>query len=123
MLTPFREGIGKVFLVDHCSLNQGAMSQKPVPMDKVQQIQRLHREGVPIKEIARRLGISRNSVKKYIRRLKDGPDTEELLPLSKAAYGSEQTDQSMRRYEDLLRFFAEASSEPGRTGLTREVLP
>ena len=98
------------------------MSQKPVSMDKVQQIQRLHREGVPIKEIARRLGISRNSVKKYIRRLKDGPDSEELLLLSKAAYGSEQTDQSMRRYEDLLRFFAEASSELGRTGVTREVL-
>ena len=98
------------------------MSQKPVSMDKVQQIQRLHREDVPIKEIARRLGISRNSVKKYIRRLKDGPDTEELLLFSKAAYGSEQTEQSMRRYEDLLRFFAEASCELGRTGVTREVL-
>jgi transposase len=91
-------------------------------MDKVQQIQRLHREDVPIKEIARRLGISRNSVKKYIRRLKDGPDAEEILLLSEAAYGSEQTEQSRRRYEDLLRFFAEASCELGRTGVTREVL-
>jgi len=98
------------------------MSQKPITMDKVQQIQRLHREGVPIKEIARRVGISRNSVKKYIRRLKDGPDAEELLLLSEAAYGSEQTEQTRRRYEGLLRFFAQASCELGRTGVTREVL-
>jgi transposase-like protein len=91
-------------------------------MEKVQQIQSLHREGVPIKEIARRLGISRTSVKKYIRRLKDGPDDEELLLLSEAAYGSEQTEQSRRRYEGLLRFFAQASCELGRTGVTREIL-
>ena len=31
------------------------MSQKPVSMDKVQHIQRLHSEGVPIKEIAKLL--------------------------------------------------------------------
>jgi transcriptional regulator with XRE-family HTH domain len=55
-------------------------------MDKVQQNQRPHREGVHIKEIARRLGTSRNSVKKYIRRLNDGPDAEEILLLSEAAY-------------------------------------
>jgi DNA-binding CsgD family transcriptional regulator len=38
------------------------MSQKTVSMDKVQQITRLFKEGVPIKEIVRRLSISHNSV-------------------------------------------------------------
>jgi hypothetical protein len=90
-------------------------------MDKVKQIQRLNLEDVTIKKIPRCLGISRNSVKKYIRHLKDGPDSEELLHLSEAAYGSEQTEQSRRRYEDLLRFFAKASCELGRTGVTLEV--
>ena len=98
------------------------MSQKPVSMDKVQQILRLHREGVPIKEISRRLDISRNSVKKYIKRLRDGPDGEEVLLLPQAAYGSEQAEQARRRYEDLLQYFSEASCELGRTGVTREVL-
>lgn len=36
------------------------MAQNPLSMDVIKQVLRLHHEGVGIREMARRLGISRN---------------------------------------------------------------
>jgi transposase len=91
-------------------------------MDKVQHIQRLHSEGVPIKEMARRVGISRNSVKKYINRLRDIPDAERSSISPGMAYGSDRAEQAHKRQEDLLRYFAAATGDLSRTGVTRETL-
>lgn len=52
------------------------MSQKPISMDQLKQILQLQTDDVPIREIARRIGISRNSVRKYL--LKINPDPEVL---------------------------------------------
>lgn len=44
------------------------MAYKPLRMDQVELIIKYHNEGVSKIKIARLLGISRNTVKKYIRR-------------------------------------------------------
>jgi transposase len=98
------------------------MSQKNINMDKVQQITRLFKEGVPIKEIVRRLSISRNNVKKYVQRLPDNPDAKDVVLSPEIAYGSPKAEDTRRRYEDLLQYFSKASCYLGRTGVTREVL-
>ena len=45
------------------------MSQKPVTMEQLKQILQLKSDGTGIREIARRIGISRNSVRKYLAQL------------------------------------------------------
>ena len=42
------------------------MAQKPVSMDQLKQLLQLKNDGVGVREMARRLGISRNSVRKYL---------------------------------------------------------
>jgi response regulator of citrate/malate metabolism len=42
------------------------MSQKPITMEQLKQFQQLKNDGIGIREIARRTGISRNSVRKYL---------------------------------------------------------
>jgi ActR/RegA family two-component response regulator len=44
------------------SSNEEAMAQKPIIMEHIKQVLQLSELNVPIKEIARRVGISRNSV-------------------------------------------------------------
>lgn len=45
------------------------MAQKQIAMEQLKQILQLKNEGVGIREISRRIGISRNSVRKYLERL------------------------------------------------------
>jgi response regulator of citrate/malate metabolism len=42
------------------------MSQKPIAMEQLKQILQLKNDGVGIREMSRRRGISRNSVRKYL---------------------------------------------------------
>jgi len=42
------------------------MAQKPIAMEQLKQVLQLQADGISIREIARRVGISRNSVGKYI---------------------------------------------------------
>ena len=42
------------------------MSQKPIAMEHLKQILQLQKDGISIREIARRTGICRNSVRKYL---------------------------------------------------------
>jgi transposase-like protein len=98
------------------------MSQKNVSMDKVLQITRLFKEGVTIKEIVRRLSISCNSIKKYVKRLYDNPDAKDVVLSPEIAYGSPQAEDTRRRYQGLLQYFSKASCDLGRTGVTQEVL-
>ena len=70
------------------------MSGRPIEMSKVKQVIRMYESGVPIKGIARRLGISKNTVKEYIRKVesqnlsppellrKDTPELEGLFTSS-----------------------------------------
>jgi hypothetical protein len=51
----------------HFAPKKGAMAQKPIVMEQLKQILQLHLQSVPIREIVRRTGVSRNSVKKYLK--------------------------------------------------------
>ena len=42
------------------------MAQKPITMEQLKQILQLKNDGIGIREIARRTGMSRNSVRKYL---------------------------------------------------------
>ena len=42
------------------------MAQKPITMEQLKQILQLKNDGIGIREIVRRNGISRNSVRKYL---------------------------------------------------------
>ena len=54
------------------------MAQKPIAMEQLKQILQLQKDGVGIREMARRAGISRNSVRKYLLLLsKNALTTEE----------------------------------------------
>lgn len=46
------------------------MAQKPIAMEQLKQVLQLQSDGISIREIARRVGISRNSVRKYLLRFK-----------------------------------------------------
>ena len=56
------------------------MAQKQILMEQ-KQVQQLHQHGIPIKEIQRRLNISRNSVRKYNSKLgnHNGLSDQELV--------------------------------------------
>ena len=106
------------------------MSQKPVNMSQIKQVQQLKQDGVPIKEIARRTGISRKTVKKYLRQL------EVLLLVSKADGRPEISDNQLgalvynndiapvcdERLKALYTHFKEASGDLTKTGVTRQRL-
>ena len=47
------------------------MAGKPKPMSQIKQLLQLHQQGKSKKEIARILGISRNTVKSYLRKTED----------------------------------------------------
>ena len=70
----------------------GAMSQKPVTMEQLKQILQLKNDGIAIREIAMRTGLSRNSVRKYLLLLKADSVYSEALSnkaLADKAYGSD----------------------------------
>ena len=50
------------------------MAQKPIAMEQLKQVIQLHNDGISIRETARRVGISRNSVRKYLSGLNTGED-------------------------------------------------
>jgi DNA-binding CsgD family transcriptional regulator len=47
------------------------MSQKPITMSQAKQIQQLIADGISISEIARRTGMSRNTVKKHLCKIEE----------------------------------------------------
>jgi len=101
------------------------MSGKPIEMSKVKQVIRMHESGVSIKGISRRLSISRNTVKLYLKKIssrdlspsdlleKETPELEGLFLSS--VYTS-------KKYLQLERQFPYFEKELRRTGVTRQLL-
>jgi response regulator of citrate/malate metabolism len=56
------------------------MAQKPIAMEQLKQILQLKEDGVSIREISKRVGISRNSVRKYLSRLNNAPSSNVVGP-------------------------------------------
>ncbi|MFT4092719.1 MAG: IS21 family transposase [Niabella sp.] len=97
------------------------MAQQPITMEQVKQIFQLHRQGVGIREIVRRTGISRNSVRKYIARL-GTMDAAADNDLALNAYGSDLAELDAERLRQLTLHLTSASTELSKTGVTRQLL-
>lgn len=98
------------------------MSQKPIAMDHVKQIFQLKRDGVAIKEIVRRTGISRNSVRKYLSRIHVSTDAFSNKELADAAYNNAVLDHNEQRLQSLFQYFKAKAHELSKTGVTRQLL-
>lgn len=102
------------------------MSQKPIVMEQLKQVLQLKNDGIPIREIARRTGISRNSVRKYLALLAvdSASATGEFSnkQLADKAYKNELLQANVLRHEQLLLHFQDARSELSKTGVTRQLL-
>lgn len=99
------------------------MAQKPIAMEQLKQLLQLKSDGTGIREMARRLGISRNSVRKYLSLLADG-DRDPVTPgeLAGRAYGNDAMAHDAQRQQQLIIHFQYASAQLGRTGVTRQLL-
>jgi len=103
------------------------MAAQRLSMSKIKQILRLHEQRCGKKEIARRLGLSKNTVKKYLHWLDNRDDTiEELLRQEdvdlEQLYESSREQQISDRYKELSGEFSMILKELGRKHVTRKLL-
>lgn len=97
------------------------MAQKPIAMEQLKQVLQLHSDGISIREIVRRVGISRNSVRKYLSRLHEGDPACET-DLADKAYNSDQLELDAERLRQVTTHFSSVGSELAKTGVTRQLL-
>ena len=98
------------------------MSQKPIVMEQLKQILQLKSDGIPIREIARRTGISRNSVRKYLVLLDKAGEELSNKDLADSAYNNDLLEHDAQRFEQLNRQFSSCAPELSKTGVTRQLL-
>lgn len=98
------------------------MSQKPITMEQLKQILQLKNDGIGIREIARRIGISRNSVRKYLSLLDASADELNNKELADKAYNNDLLELNTQRHQQLFQRFISAQSELSKTGVTRQLL-
>lgn len=98
------------------------MSQKPIAMDHLLQIIQLKKDGVAIREIVRRTGVSRNSVRKYLSKLGDADVPLTNKELADTAYNNEQLEQDAQRLQNLFTYFKAKAGDLSKTGVTRQLL-
>ena len=99
------------------------MASKPISMDTLLVVLKLAESGCTIKEIKRRTGISRNTIRKYLRLL-NGRVFSELssAELTSIRYENDCTEVKSHRYNTLVDHFKNCSSELKQTGVTRQLL-
>ena len=98
------------------------MPQKPITMEQLKQILQLNTDGISIREIGRRLGISRNSVRKYLLLLIDNSEIDDNKKLADKAYNNQQQELNTQRLQQLYIHFKQAITELSKTGVTRQLL-
>jgi len=102
------------------------MAGKTIVMTKVKQVIRLHLNGVALQSIAKAVGISRNTVKKYLRTIEAKQlSYEALLDMEDEQLDGllqDPDEQEQARYQSLSALFPHFEKELPRTGVTRWVL-
>ena len=104
------------------------MANEKLSMSKIRQLLRLHTQGKGKRSISELTGISRNSVKKYIKQFEVYRlSFEELNELSnQQLFALFERDAGKQpppvRYEELQKFFPRVDKELQRTGVTRQLL-
>lgn len=97
------------------------MAQKPIAMEQLKQVLQLQSDGVSIREIARRVGISRNSVRKYLLRLRTS-ETNSDRDLADKAYCNDLLELDAERLRQVTAHFSTTGAELSKTGVTRQLL-
>ncbi len=90
-------------------------------MEQLKQVLQLKKDGVGIREIARRVGISRNSVRKYLSLLAE-KELRSDSELAENAYHNDLLELDAQRLKDLTAHFVSAGGELSKTGVTRQLL-
>ena len=98
------------------------MAQKPITMEQLKQILQLKNDGIGIREIARRTGMSRNSVRKYLCQLDADVQNLSNKELADKAYNNEDLENNTQRKLQLFEHFKYAEPELAKTGVTRLLL-
>jgi transposase len=104
------------------------MAGKTKPMSQIKQLLRMHKNGDPVKGIARELKMSKNTVKAYLEKLARLPNSiDELLkledPVLEARFHSGSPSYKPEsRYEALKEQFEYLEKELKKTGVTRQLL-
>lgn len=106
------------------------MTQKAIDMTQAKQIQQLSTDGVSIKEIVRRTGISRKTVRKYLRKIEASDHTLQVdvsipLPdkeLAAIIYNNDSSPVLQRRFEALIKHFDDKKESLHKTGVTKQIL-
>lgn len=98
------------------------MAQKPITMEQIKQVLQLYRDGIPIREISRRVGISRNSVRKYLLRIKKVNDNPSDTQLADNAYDNDLLALEAERLREVTHYFSITGAELSKTGVTRQLL-
>jgi hypothetical protein len=97
------------------------MAQKPLAMEQLKQILQLKNDGVGIREITRRVGISRNSVRKYLSLLAE-KEVSSDSDLAANAYHNDLLELDAQRLKDLTAHFLSSGGDLSKTGVTRQLL-
>ena len=102
------------------------MAGKTIIMSKLKQILRLRSNGMALQTIAKATGLSRNTVKKYLRLIEiRNIGHDQLLEMDDEAINSLVKDpdpEDQHRYESLVALFPAMEKELTRTGVNRWVL-
>src|SRR5438034_3655527 len=98
------------------------MSQKPIVMEQLKQILQLKSDGIAIREIARRIGISRNSVSKYMALLATDGEALSNTELADKAYSNDLLEHDAQRIKEVSQHFSSSGPELSKTGVTRQLL-
>jgi len=103
------------------------MAGKPKQMSQIKQLIRLYQDGNGIKTIARILGMSKNTVRSYLKKMADGGfNTEELLkqedPLLEKSFHSGNPAYKADKFEYLKSRLDYYQKELKRTGVTKQLL-
>jgi transposase len=97
------------------------MAQKPIAMEQIKQVLQLKNDGISIREISRRVGISRNSVRSYLARLQSAQITSDS-ELAAVAYNSDLMALEAERLYHVTAHFKSTGSDLTKTGVTRQLL-
>lgn len=101
------------------------MAGKTTRMSSIKQLLQLHRQGVAIKQMARILDISKNTVKEYLAKYRAlGLDFDNLLALDDVAlqamfHSGNPSFKPDKRYEELIGQMDYLQNELSRKGVTR----
>jgi transposase len=104
------------------------MAGKPKDMNQVKQLLMMYRQGIGKQTIAKRLGISKNTVKSYLHKLETLPQDYETListpepELEQLFFSGSPSYKEKSRYEVLTVLLPEYAKELKKVGVNRQLL-